>query len=453
MCLNEGISVIDAPAGKIEGVRNQYGMRYLGIPFAKPPIEDLAFRDPQPADRWNDVLQAAKPGHNPLQPKGTWSLGDNSQDCLYLNVFVPDHAENEILPVMVWIYGGSWMTGGAGWRQDVDDLEYDPGLFARDSHTIVVTFNYRLNAYGFLNLHFLSDRFDENIGLKDQILALHWVHDNIAAFSGDPENVTLFGQSAGAASILALLCIEEAKPLFCKSVLQSSNTDHFHTEKESEENARRLLRLLQISEKKPEKILTADEKKVLDGCHKASHMLYPRGDIRCFFSPVIDEKLLKGNPKELFDTGKPMLTGTMKDEADIIIAETPKILLPFFSKILPIHVEKGRTPYSKRVSNALTEWIYRNPMKQVLSRMQDNAWAYEYDLVLPIMASHGLGAFHASEIPVLFGWDAPEVFEGIEEKAAETGKQMRKIWGEFARTGKCSWEPYRKRQKVLHIGR
>lgn len=446
------MNTITAPCGAIEGRENQYGDRYLGIPYARAPIGELAFRDPVPADRWTGTLKADRPGHNPLQPKGMWSLGDNSQDCLYLNVFVPPHEEGEILPVMVWIYGGSWMTGGSGFRQDVDELEYDPGLFARDSHTVVVTFTYRLNAYGFLNLNAFSDRFDLNVGLKDQILALHWVHDNIAAFSGDPENVTLFGQSAGAASILALLCVEEAKPLFSKSILQSGNTDHFRTYEESAKTAERFLKLLHIPEKEPERILEVKEEDILKACHKAAHLLYPKGDIRCFFCPVIDGKLLKGNPKEIFDGTKPMLAGTMKDEADIIVAGTPKNLLPFVHFILPIHVQKGKGSYSKRVSDALTELIYRKPMRQVLSRVQAGAWAYEYDLVLPMMAEHGLGAFHASEIPVLFGWDAPEVFRGVEEKAAETGRQMREIWGEFARTGAAPWMRYAGNDTVFHFG-
>lgn len=181
--------------GMVEGFAHGGCSVWYGIPFAKPPVGELAFKHPVPPEPWEGVLQARKGSCNPIQSEGDFSIGNNSMDCLYLNVFVPEEHDGP-LPVMVWIFGGAWNQGGAGaMRKDSAELQYDMSLFARESGCAVVSINYRLNLYGFLNLHFLDARFDRNNGLYDQILALQWVHDNIAAFGGDPDNITLFGQS------------------------------------------------------------------------------------------------------------------------------------------------------------------------------------------------------------------------------------------------------------------
>ena len=155
---------------------------------------------------------------------------------------------------------------------------------------ILVDFNYRLNLYGFMNLNCLSPRFDMNCGLYDQIKALEFIHTNIAAFGGDPGNVTLFGQSSGAACILALMTMPEAEPLFAKSIVQSACVDSFWSTEQSQKLTKMYFRMIGLSTKKPEKIMSADPVKVYRANRKIKIRVRAGGEVTCVFSPVIDGK-------------------------------------------------------------------------------------------------------------------------------------------------------------------
>ena len=272
--------------GMVEGFSRKGCACWYGIPFAKPPVGELAFRHPEPPESWEGVRKAFYGSANPIQSKGDFSIGNNSQDCLYLNVFVPEEHTGP-LPVMVWIYGGAYNQGGAGAvRKDSAELLYDMNLFARESGCAVVSFNYRQNLYGFLNLHFLDERFDQNNGLFDQIMALRFVKENIAAFGGDPDNVTLFGQSAGASSVLALMAMKEAEGLFHKAIVMSANVEHFYTEEESRRYTNDYLKFAGVS--RPEKLAALSEQRVCAINERYAGRLIMKGDVRCAFSPVSD---------------------------------------------------------------------------------------------------------------------------------------------------------------------
>jgi para-nitrobenzyl esterase len=217
-----GGAVVATTGGPVRGITRTNYSAWLGIPYAKPPVGDLRWKAPQPADSWPGVRDATKFGKRCVQGTG-WDPGYEtpqlSEDCLSLNVYAPKdrkfRGRPNRRPVMVWIHGGGF-TGGAG--QDTD-----PRKYVQHDGIVYVTINYRLGALGFLSLPELRDQ-DEgagNFGLLDQQVALRWVQDNIAAFGGNPRNVTIAGQSAGGASICDQLSSPAAKRLFQRAIIMS----------------------------------------------------------------------------------------------------------------------------------------------------------------------------------------------------------------------------------------
>lgn len=203
-------TVRETQQGLVEGVEESYGFAFRGIPYAQPPVGDLRYADPVPAEPWNDTLMADEFGGSCIQPASTFGASESTEDCLYLNVYTPEDAEGR--PVMVWIHGGAFETGSGG-------ASYTPsGLLEHD--VVVVTLNYRMGVLGFLS-HSDLDGPSGSYGIMDQQLALQWVQENIASFGGDPDNVTIFGESAGGASVLTHIASPAASDLFHRAIIQS----------------------------------------------------------------------------------------------------------------------------------------------------------------------------------------------------------------------------------------
>ena len=205
--------------GPIRGSADADVRRFLGIPFAAPPLGPRRFAPPAPVEPWTDERSALAYGPGPIQPVDDLSktlglLGDfeQSEDCLTLNVFTPA-TEAKPRAVMVWLHGGAFQTGTAA------GPVYDGSALARDGDVVVVTLNYRVGALGFLAVGASESA---NLGLQDQVAALRWVRDEIARFGGDPERVTVFGESAGAGSVVALLAMPSARGLFGRAIIQSA---------------------------------------------------------------------------------------------------------------------------------------------------------------------------------------------------------------------------------------
>ena len=216
--------VIRIRQGRLAGLRSADGQvnSYRGIPFARPPLGPLRWRAPQAPAPWDGVRRAHAPGPIPIQPKRAENaltfLGHEpmSEDCLYLNVWAPAAESGAPRPVMVWLYFGAFLMGSGS------AALFDGEALAR-SGAIVVTFNFRLGRLGFLAHPELSAEAGTsgNYGLLDQIAALRWVQENISAFGGDPDRVTLFGQSSGSSSVSLLMASPLAKGLFHRAIAQS----------------------------------------------------------------------------------------------------------------------------------------------------------------------------------------------------------------------------------------
>jgi para-nitrobenzyl esterase len=203
--------VVRIAAGQVRGVTRDGLMIFKGIPYAEPPVGPLRWRPPQPAKPWSGVRPAVDYGHDCMQlpfPGDAAPLRTTpSEDCLYLNVWAPAQHSKD-LPVLVWIYGGGFVNGGSS------PAVYSGAAFARQG-IVFVSFNYRLGRFGFFAFPALAheDNLFGNYAFMDQIAALRWVRDNIAAFRGNPHAVTIFGESAGGMSVNFLLTSPRARPV------------------------------------------------------------------------------------------------------------------------------------------------------------------------------------------------------------------------------------------------
>jgi para-nitrobenzyl esterase len=208
------IQTVQLTGGEIQGVAKNGVASFKGIPFAAPPIGELRWKPPQPVKPWSDVLKADDFGPAPMQNRaasllmGGWS--SVSEDCLYLNVWTPATNVDEKLPVMVWLYGGGFMIG-------MTSVPVYDGTKLAQKGVVLVSVAYRVGPFGFLAHRDLSRESGKGsgcYGLQDQVAGLRWVRDNIARFGGDPSRVTIFGESAGGASVSLLTVVPAAKVCF-----------------------------------------------------------------------------------------------------------------------------------------------------------------------------------------------------------------------------------------------
>ena len=215
------MTVIDTRLGKIKGIDLGTSLAFLGIRYGEPPVGNLRFMPPVASGPWNGLVDATNYPNRAMQSKKIGTMGQAipgqlSEDCLFLNIYSPS-LEGSKRPVMVWIHGGGFRSGSAN--------EYDGRVLARQGDVVVVTINYRLGPFGFTNFDTLSDEFKGTAsnGYRDMILALEWVKVNIAEYGGNPENVTIFGESTGGLGVLGLLAAQRAEGLFHKAIIHSAN--------------------------------------------------------------------------------------------------------------------------------------------------------------------------------------------------------------------------------------
>lgn len=438
--------------GLVRGIVRDGCEEYLGIPYAQPPVGELAFKHPVPPEPWDGVKDAIKGSINPVQGKGRSTILFDGRDCLYMNIFVPQGLAPDA-PVMVWFYGGSYANGGVGrFREDGDELSYDMALFAKETKTVCVNFNYRLNLEGFCNLHFLDKNFDQNNGLFDQIMALKFVRNNIHRFGGNADNVTVFGQSAGAACMLALMGNPETSDLFDKAIVQSACVDSFWTEKQSQRLTMKYLGFLGVGTTPSElaRLKDIDIALVHEANAKLRQLVLREGNSNCCFSPTIDGVTIKGAPGELaksFD--KPLLIGTTSQEGDLFVKNIPVLLMPLAAYWFKFKFRPGKGAH-RYMSDDFTAKFYREPARDIARHLKGSSWVYEYRYQTPDMIKRQAGCCHACELPVLFGRSNDYI--SIDDPVSRrVGEKMREIWGEFAHNGSLSWKMFKDEEVVKAI--
>src|SRR5581483_3536866 len=315
--------IVETRYGKVQGYEQDPISVWKGIPFAQPPTGELRFRPPLPPEPWTGVRETT--AFSPMAPQvaamGTSLVGAMgaersvdprpiSEDCLYLNVWSPG-ADQEKRPVMVYIHGGAFTLGSAS------DPWYDGTSFAARHNIVVVSLNYRLGILGFVSLQDLAEAdegYTSNCGLLDQIAALAWVRENIAAFGGDPHQVTVMGESAGAMSIGALLGMKAAQGLFQRAILQSGAAGDLPTRSQASRVAQALLARLGLQ---PSRLASLAEVPLEALLNIQPELGREFGGVQAL-SPVIDGETLPQHPLAMLARGSAanvaILTGTNRDE-------------------------------------------------------------------------------------------------------------------------------------------
>ena len=457
---------------------------FKGLPYAAPPVGALRWRPPQP--RTPEPGQYTARGYGPAcvqtQRLVTWDrrvlekLGQDSarlekfanvsenwtgqdaarirelvnigEDCLYLNVWTSAHATSEKLPVMVWIYGGS---NKSGWSHQ---YFYDGATLANDG-TVVITINYRVGVFGFFAHPALSAEsahgVSGNYAILDQIAALRWVKKNIAKFGGDPENVTIFGESAGAFNVATLIASPLARGLFHRAIIQSSVFSNLRSGSEDEELGSKIMASLGVADTLPAERALADMRALAP-----ADILYASNEVRgtAYYGPSIDGWVLPDQVLNVYQSGTannvPVMVGVTKDEFSLFITgevdekryEDAVALLAQDTEVANIiHDAVADEPdVFKRIVRVTTDGYFLCGSKKAakhLATRQQNVYFYLFSRVRD-GAKVWLGAHHAAEIPYVFG-TAGDLLPSaaIDEQIAET---MQAYWVQFARTGNPNTE-------------
>ena len=446
------MAIVQTECGAVEGLEENGLSMFKGIPFAQAPTGALRFRPPQPAQPWTDTLSAKKFGAPPPQVNADVapSLNDGmSEDCLTVNVWSPG-CDDAARPVMVWIYGGSFVMGANS--RDV----CDGAKLAENGDVVVVSLNYRVGALGFLHLDEVAgDDFSSscNIGLLDQIAALEWVQRNIAAFGGDPNNVTVFGVSAGGISICALLTMPKARGLFHKAITQSGAANQVRSAA-SAATAGRLFRQAARAQT-VEELQALSMEEILEAQKKA---LASSSKPDAFFGPVVDGTLIPEPPMHAIQNGRaanvPLMTGTTLDEMRYWLVTNPDVanvdptrLSGAIAKMLGesaeglMHAYDAQWPEStesQRRMSILGDLNFTIPairMLEAYGQHQSKVWLYLFEWASP--AYDGiLGAPHAIEQPFVFGTfesSFAETFGVSGPECVELSRQVQNAWIAFAR--------------------
>ena len=317
--------MVETKYGKIEGVDHGWYTSYLGVPYAKAPVGKLRWKAPEAPAPYEGVLQATEFPAKSWQREGSSPPWDKdfyddkafsrkfSEDCLYLNIWAPKNAEKA--PVAFWIHGGAFMGGSGG------EKEFDGTAYCRRG-VIFVSIQYRLGVLGFLAHPWRTEEAGTsgNYGMLDQIAALTWVYENIGTFGGDPDNITVFGQSAGAMSTQTLIESPLTKNMIAKAILQSGGSYGLGLHRdmklaEAESYGVLLSEVLGVSSLQEMREKSAEEIWEANGPFMVKAMEKAKG---LFLTPVIDGKLLAGGYYELIDQGEikdiPLMVGSTKDD-------------------------------------------------------------------------------------------------------------------------------------------
>ncbi|MDX9997744.1 MAG: carboxylesterase/lipase family protein [Phenylobacterium sp.] len=448
------LEAVHTTGGRVEGVLREGHLVFWGIPYAAPPVGDRRFRPPQPASPWSTLRLAREIGYaapqTPHPIQGFAASGPQDEDCLNLNVFTPA-ADGAGRPVLLWIHGGGF-THGAGY-----EAIYDGGAFASRHDVVVVSINYRLGALGFLSLP--EAGFGPNLGLLDQIAALKWVQANIESFGGDPANVTIFGESAGSASVAALLAMPAARGLFNRAILQSG----VGRAAPPEIAARTAAAFLEALGLPPDRAAELQQVPVAE-ILRAQVAVQKQG---LLFGPVRDPGTLPDEPLRVIRQGAAsetaVLIGSNRDEVKLFAAAAPRQpldeagLLAAVRAALPEASEEQAKALvetyraSRRAKGLPTESLdildavqsdvrFRIPSIWLASAqraVQPNTYLYLFTHASP--ARRGLlGACHALEMPFVFGTHrAPgqDRFCGAGPEVERLSAEMNAAWAAFARTG------------------
>jgi para-nitrobenzyl esterase len=444
-------TIVETQYGKVQGTISGSVFVWKGIPYAQPPNGDLRFHAPRAPHSWAGVRDATAFGLTSVQSarrmQRVFSTNPepSGEDCLYLNIWSPG-ADDRHRPVLFWIHGGGFTMGSGSIPL------YDGTAFANNGDVVVVTINYRLGALGFLHLADFGGKekdLSSNCGLLDQIAALKWVRYNIAAFGGDPNNITVFGESAGAMSIGTLLAMPAAEGLFQKAILQSGAS---HTILDSARASRIATKLMdtlgihnitELLDVSSEQLLAAQDKILGEGGRLA-------------FQPVVDGDSLPQQPIKAIANGSAsgvsLLVGTNRDEMRLFTMLDPTQATPDMSILEHLFGTKANDVVAIYEANQpehsssdawidfLTDRTFRIPAIRLAERQLvhgANVWMYRFDWPTPAFGGR-MKACHGLEIP--FVWNnldkyGANLLTGDDPARQKVADALHQSWIMYAHTG------------------
>ena len=466
---------VKCSAGSISGLQQDEVNFFYGIPYAEPLTKISQWHAPKKLKQ-AIIFEAVKKGFTAPQTvyKKSFfhdpSLPEESIDCLTLNIASKDL--NAKMPVMIWIHGGAYITGSS-----------NSALYSLDSiplHDVVlVTINYRLGPFGFLKLDEVTDNkilSTGNEGLMDQNMAIEWVKENIEAFGGDPDNISLFGESAGAWSVALLSAANPSGNLFTKAICQSGGMDAFVQKDRANKWGELFLKTYSDEGLDLKHLNNVDHACITNIAKKMKHTMIADGKWlapEIGFSPVADGDFLPLDPLNNFKESKiKLLIGTTADEyrlwsefepyfLNLTKEQLEKRLQKLFnqqsiSKIKDQYLDKsiGEHSYKNILSNIMTDWTFGMHVLDLLEINPTQAFGYQFNVKSPVLGGR-LGAYHSSELPYLFGsWSKfPDL---CSDEAKNISDFLQVSWTNFAKTGspssdQLSWPPYSEENSVAQI--
>jgi carboxylesterase type B len=469
MSSREQFPVVRTTGGDVRGSADDGVMAFKGIPYAMPPFGPNRFLPPRPVEPWSGTRDASSFGAKSPQPDYPPHIAvllnecvGSGEDCLTLNVWTADlGAAGQ--PVMVWIPGGMFAyhgTSGSPW--------YDGSAFARDG-VVCVTINYRVGPDGFLYL----GKQAPNRGLLDQIAALEWVRDNIAVFGGDPDNVTIFGESAGAMSVSTLLAMPRAEGLFKRAIAQSGAALHVSTITTALLVAQRLAEILGVEASRDafaavpiDRLLQAQTELEADlAAHPDSERWGSELVLNVLpWEPVIDGEVIPTHPMQRIADGAgsqiDVMIGTNADEhrlfmvasgaidqvsEEALIGALTAYGLPVYTTMAAYHSARPSSSDGDVLAAVQTDWYWRIPAIQLADAhalSPASTYMYEFAWTSPRLGGR-LGACHALEIPFVFDTLGNET-EGLwgPNPPQQLADRMHAAWVAFAAHGDPGWTRY-----------
>lgn len=469
--------IVTTAYGKVKGAFEKNAYTWKGIRYAAAPVGDLRFKAPQAPQPWQGVFNAT--AYGPASPQSENGFIDKNvvrdEDCLSLNIWspAPDSAKR---PVMFWIHGGGFSVGTGA------SAMYNGANLANNGDVVVVTINYRLGVLGFLYFDEAAQKagFENNLGIRDQIAALQWVKQNIAAFGGDPNNITIFGESAGGTSVETLLACPAAKGLFHKAIAESGPAAILWQPSVAGAFTDKYLNYLGLSKNNLQQLkeLPVD---ILKQYEDSLQLYMIRETPNKVFSPTIDGSFLA---TDIFTCLRPqqsgnvaLMIGTNKDESTIfarkslsMVPRKAEVLDKQFLHVLNEQDKKRITatypkyPRTRGVLDLVTDAIFRVPAMRMAEcqSMHSPVYMYRFEYTSFLLNLAGLRSFHGLEIPFVFGNTDGRVGKILRLVASKKNtrhltENMQQAWVNFARFGNPNgkegkqWEPFDAERRATMI--